>query len=94
MQKSTPVRFSLSGNKGTAILAAGYPTSQPLSCAGGTSDDIEQTVTAGSSSLSYDATADTYTYIWKTEKAWKGTCRKLVVKLNDGTTLEANFQFK
>jgi hypothetical protein len=31
------------------IFAAGYPMSQPMTCGGGTSDDIEQTVTVGSS---------------------------------------------
>ena len=43
------------------------------------------TVTAGSSSLSYDATLDQYTYVWKTDKAWFGTCRQLTVRLNDAT---------
>jgi hypothetical protein len=44
--------------------------------------------------LSYDATTDRYNYVWKTEKAWKGSCRKLAVKFNDGSTYEALFQFK
>ncbi|MGH9845544.1 MAG: PxKF domain-containing protein, partial [Blastocatellia bacterium] len=87
-----PVKFSLSGNKGLAIFAAGYPVSQPIGCSSGS--PTSETVTAGSSSLSYDATTDRYNYVWKTDKAWKGTCRQLVVKLNDGTTHVANFQFK
>jgi hypothetical protein len=93
--QSIPVKFSLSGNKGLNIFAAGYPLSQAIACnfSGGTSD-IEETVTAGASSLSYDAMTDIYTYVWKTDKAWKNTCRQLVVKLNDGTTHVANFQFK
>ena len=35
-------------------------------------DAIEElaTVTAGRSSLSYDATGDHYTYVWKTHLAW------------------------
>ena len=57
-------------------------------------DDIEQTVTAGGSALSYDATADQYVYVWKTDKAWAGTCRQLVVQLKDGTARRANFKFK
>jgi hypothetical protein len=89
-----PVKFSLSGYKGMAILAAGYPSSQPMACYGGVLYDIEQTVTAGSSSLSYDATTDTYIYVWKTDRAWRSTCRQLVVKLNDGTTHTAFFQFR
>jgi hypothetical protein len=92
--QAIPVKFSLSGNKGLNIFAAGFPGSQPMACGGGTTDDIEEAVTAGGSSLSYDATTDRYNYVWKTEKAWKGKCRKLVLKFIDGSTREALFQFK
>jgi len=37
---------------------------------------------------------DQYTYIWKTQKSWVGTCRMLIVKLIDGTGQIAFFQFK
>ncbi|MGH9839717.1 MAG: PxKF domain-containing protein [Blastocatellia bacterium] len=50
--------------------------------------------TVGASSLTYDPTTDQYTYIWKTNAAWKNTCRQLIVKLNDDTTHSANFQFR
>lgn len=93
--QAIPVKFSLSGNKGLSIFAAGSPTSQPIACSTGSpTDAIEETVTAGSSSLSYDATTDQYKYVWKTNAAWKGTCRKLVLQFNDGSTREALFQFK
>ncbi len=55
---------------------------------------IETTVAAGGSSLTYDALADQYVYVWKTEKSWAGTCRQLQVTLNDGTVHTANFKFK
>jgi pimeloyl-ACP methyl ester carboxylesterase len=32
-----------------------------------------------------------YTYAWKTKKAWAGTCRELVVTLDDGSTHTAQF---
>jgi Tol biopolymer transport system component len=90
-----PVKFSLSGDKGLSIFAAGYPASQQIACIGGIPvDDIEETMTAGNSSLSYDPTTDRYNYVWKTERGWRGTCRQLVVKLNDGSTHVANFQFR
>jgi len=42
----------------------------------------------------HDATTDTYTYVWKTDKGWADTCRELVVKLNDGSTEHvADFKF-
>jgi hypothetical protein len=90
-----PVKFSLGGYRGLNIFATGSPSSQEIACSSSAPvGDIEQTVTAGASSLSYDAATDTYTYVWKTNSAWKGQCRQLNVKLNDDTTHVANFQFK
>ena len=90
-----PVKFSLGGNQGLDIFAPGYPASSQVACdATSPGSEIEETVTAGGSSLSYDAGADQYSYTWKTSKSWAGTCRMLVVKLNDGTTHYAVFSFK
>lgn len=90
-----PVKFSLDGDKGLNIFAAGYPVSQQIACSDGAPVSvIEETVTAGSSSLSYDATTDQYKYVWKTDKAWKNTCRKLTLQLNDSSIHVANFQFR
>ena len=91
---AVPVKFSLNGDQGLNVLDTGYPVSQKIECdASATFDDIEQTVTAGSSSLSYDAATDQYVYVWKTDKAWAGTCRQLTVRLNDFTTHLAYFAF-
>jgi len=91
---AVPVKFSLGGDQGLDILAAGSPSSQPIACdSNATVDVVEQTSTAGSSSLSYDAATDQYTYVWKTEKAWAGSCRQLTVELTDGSTHTANFKF-
>ena len=89
-----PVKFSLTGNQGLNIFQTGSPSSGSYTCNGTTpTDAIESTVTAGGSSLSYDATADQYTYVWKTDKTWANSCRTLVVKLADGSTHTANFGF-
>jgi hypothetical protein len=40
----------------------------------------------------YDATAGQDVYVWKTDKAWAGTCRKLTVTLKDGTSRQALFK--
>ena len=93
--QAVPVKFSLSGNKGLNIFAANSPNSVQISCDNGaTILPVEETLTAGSSSLSYDATSDRYNYVWKTESSWKNTCRQLNVVLNDGTTHSALFKFK
>ena len=56
--------------------------------------DLEQTVTAGGSSLTYDAQSDTYTYVWKTSAGWAGSCRQFVLRLTDGSSHVASFKFK
>ena len=93
--QAAPVKFSLGGNQGLNILAAGSPSSVQITC---TSGDpilpVEQTETAGQSALSYDATTDQYKYTWKTENSWKNTCRQLTVTLRDGTVHTAKFKFK
>ena len=92
---AVPVKFSLGGDHGLDIFAAGYPRSQVIACDASVDvDPIEQTVTAGASKLTYDATTGTCTYVWKTDKAWKGTCRQLVLGLADGTFQRANFSLK
>jgi hypothetical protein len=90
-----PVKFSLSGDQGLAIFAAGYPASSPIRCdASDPGAVIEETVSAGTSSLRYDATADEYSYIWKTDKSWKGSCRMLVLRFNDASEHLAKFRFR
>lgn len=93
--QAVPVKFSLSGNKGLNILATGYPISSPIACdANEPGAVIEETISAAGSSLSYDAATDRYTYVWKTQKAWKGTCRILALRLADGSDHFAKFRFK
>jgi hypothetical protein len=89
------VKFSLGGDRGPSIFEAGSPSSLSVSCSNGAAiDAIESTVSASSSSLSYDGRTDTYTYVWKTQKSWAGTCRQLAIALNDGSTHYAVFKFK
>jgi hypothetical protein len=89
-----PLRFSLSGDRGAAILAAGSPSSQQVGCV--TLDPIggsTATGTPGSSSLTYDPSSDTYQYNWKTLASWRGTCRALTITLDDGSEHVAYFRF-
>lgn len=93
--RAIPVKFSLGGNKGLNIFAPNSPASGPITC---NSSDLatvlQATETAGGSGLSYSAGSDQYHYVWKTSASWAGTCRQLVVQLNDGSIHRANFKFK
>jgi hypothetical protein len=89
---SVPVKFSLGGDQGLSILAAGSPTVQPVFC--GTTTPSGAATAAAGPGLSYDPSRDQYTYSWKTDGRWKGTCARLDVRLSDGTTHSADFSFK
>jgi len=93
--RAIPVKFSLSGNKGLSIFTVNSPQSGLIACdASAPVTDLTDTVNAGGSSLSYDAGSDQYNYVWKTDSSWAGTCRQLVVTLNDGSVHVANFKFR
>jgi hypothetical protein len=88
-----PVKFTLGANYGLGIFADGYPASQQVTCSSSLpSDAIEQTVSPGSSTLTFSD--GQYHYVWKTQSAWAGTCRQLIVKLRDNTVHRALFRFK
>lgn len=93
--KTIPIKFSLNGNRGLNIFAPGYPASGAIACnSGDPAVDLTAVDAPGNSGLTYDAATDQYHYNWKTLKAWEGTCRQLVVRLNDGSEYRANFNFK
>jgi hypothetical protein len=77
------------------IFLAGYPLSRQIACeSNAPSAEVDQTVNAGGSILTYDSLTDQYTYVWKTNKSWAGTCRQFIMILKDGSIHIANFQFK
>lgn len=88
---AVPVKFSLDGYQGDGVITS---VKQPAyACTSGAQTDaIETTTTAGNSTLQYDALSDTYTWVWKTDKAQAGTCRTLTVALADGSVHEALFK--
>lgn len=92
---SVPLKFSLGGDLGLNILAAGSPTSVPIACdASSPQDEVDVTVASSTSGLHYDSDANQYVYVWKTQKTWAGTCREFQLTLNDGAPAKtATFQF-
>jgi hypothetical protein len=82
--EAIPFKFRLHGNQGLDVLAAGSPVWAP--CGGGDTTPARGT-------LSYNVPNDRYTYLVSTDKAWKGTCRDLVLTLRDGTSHRARISF-
>jgi PKD repeat protein/lysophospholipase L1-like esterase len=93
--RAVPVKFRLGGDHGLDVFDDGYPQVHRVDCASGAAlDEIESTVTAGASGLQYDAASETYTYVWKTDAAWAGSCRRLVLGLDDGSRHTASFKLR
>ena len=92
--QSIPVKFSLGGNQGLNIMTAGYPNfvfgNVPSA---DTTDEVESYATSSTPGLTYDAAANQYVYVWKTDKAWAGKSGTLRIKLADGSMHTAMFNF-
>jgi hypothetical protein len=90
-----PVKFSLGGAQGMDVIDAGSPTATETACpnTSNTLDAVEETVTASQSGLTYDAGADQYIYVWKTNKAWSGKCYRFDLGLNDQSSRTFNVEF-
>ena len=80
--ESIPLKFSLSGDQGLDVVTGA--TWAP--CGSGDSSPATGT-------LSYNRSADRYTYSAATAKAWAGTCRDVTLSLRDGTKHQARFTF-
>lgn len=86
------LRFSLGGNKGLGVIAAGFPTVEWIDCTSKVRIADTAAVTA-EGSLTYDAGTGHYRYSWGTARAWGGTCQRFTLGLTDGTTHPALFRF-
>jgi hypothetical protein len=90
-----PIRFTVGGNRGLDILAAGSPASGQVACNVAAIPASLQPASAlvASQPLQYARVSGTYWYLWKTSTAWAGTCRQFVMKLDDGTVHRVTFKF-
>ncbi|MEU8261918.1 S8 family serine peptidase [Micromonospora sp. NPDC048999] len=92
---AVPIKFSLGGDQGLNIFAAGVPQLQPTTCDSWAPKGALQPIAApGASTLTYDPASKQYQYNWKTDKSLANTCGRLDVTLIDGTTHSANLSFK
>lgn len=92
--RAVPIKFGLGADFGLGILSADSPSSVRVGCdTTAVLDVVESSATAGSSSLTYSVGSGTYTYVWKTDKTWAGTCRMFQLTLDDGSLHEAKFNF-
>ena len=89
---AVPIKFSLGANRGLGIFASGWPKMGTMDCT--TSGTPFGTLTAAQNTgFRFDTANGHYTYDWKTEKGWSGTCRQFVIRLVDGSERILRFRF-
>jgi hypothetical protein len=86
------VQFSLGGNVGLTIFDDGSPTWQLADCATGAAIG-DPNIAPAAAALKFNEHTGRYTFSWKTEKSWKGSCRLLTLTFRDGTAASALFRF-
>jgi hypothetical protein len=89
---AVPVKFTLDGYQGPAVLMPGWPKYQRVNCS--TGNAIGGLVTAQAAEpLYFDAETGEYVFVWKTPKNLAGSCARLDVRLADGATYPVSFTF-
>jgi hypothetical protein len=92
--RAVPLRFSLGGFQGLRVLK-GTPSSTAIACrASAPSQRLDEDDDHDDGRSGLRADGFKYIYVWRTDRSWAGTCRKLAVTLADGTTHEVLFSFE
>ena len=99
------IMFYLGGDRGMNILADGSPYNQQRQLRGLPREGAEEEGEASArhakalalgedfDDLKYNSAKKEYTFKWKTDKTWKGTCRMLMVALVDNSVHTAVVKF-
>lgn len=90
--QAIPVKFSLGGDQGLEVIESARFV--PLGTDSTPEGEPLPVTTAGASGLKYDAATDTYTYVWKTNKAWALKTGRFELTLSDGTTHTFDVNFR
>jgi extracellular elastinolytic metalloproteinase len=88
---TVPTKFTLSEQGGAPDLAAVFASRQVDCTTLAPSGGFVPAQTPGSREL--ESSGDSYHFNWKTEASWAGTCRQLVIRLQDVTDPVATFRF-
>ena len=91
--RTIPLTWRLAGVSAPSSMVSAQSAAVSCATLTGAQDAVAATTTGGTS-FRYDAAADQFVYNWATESQWAGSCRRLTVTLDDGTTHVALFSFR
>jgi DNA-binding beta-propeller fold protein YncE len=90
-----PIVFSLGGDRGLDVLAAGSPSSVQTDCEHpGEPTGGDPAASKYDSGLIFHSWTGHYVFLWQTRKAWAGTCRTFVLGLRDGDVARLTVSFR
>jgi hypothetical protein len=93
--RTIPVKWALTDAAGRAYAsldAVQAIWSREIRCPTAAQDVVELDVPVGLSGLK--VAGGEFQLNWATQKSWAGTCRRLLIRLSDGSTPFADFRFK
>ncbi|HSB37906.1 MAG TPA: PxKF domain-containing protein [Gaiellaceae bacterium] len=93
--RTIPIKWALTNASGayyTNLNAVQAINQRQIRCPNASTDPISSDVPVGLSGLRINGTD--FQFNWATDRAWAGTCRRLSIRLSDGTTIFADFQFR
>jgi DNA-binding beta-propeller fold protein YncE len=90
-----PIVFSLGGDRGLDVLAAGSPSSVQTDCDHpGAPTGGEPASSQSGSGLIFHSWTGHYVFKWQTRRSWAGTCRTFVLGLRDGDVARLTVSFR
>jgi hypothetical protein len=89
--RPVPVRFSLGSYRGPAPVAAGYPS--VVGCGAEPRSSAAERARGVWTQSRSKRSRGVYRFLWRTEQRWAGSCRQLVLKLDDGALHRVEVQF-
>jgi hypothetical protein len=75
-------------------LVAGSPSSVQVDCSSLVPIAEEPPIAAAAGGISYDRATNRYTLVWKTASSDDGTCRRLRIEFDDGSSYTDEVRFR
>jgi hypothetical protein len=92
---SVPIRFELGRGQGLDVVEEGWPQVAEVECGSRAEPSSGEPARHPRwfRDLVFRRRTARYVFLWRTERAWAGTCRQFMLRLKDGTVHRADFEF-
>jgi Bacterial pre-peptidase C-terminal domain len=90
-----PIRFELGREQGLDVVEEGWSQVAEVECGSGAEPSGGEPARHPRwfRDLVFRKRRARYVFLWRTERAWAGSCRQFMLRLRDGTVKRADFEF-